>query len=152
MDCEVCGRQDAKNIALVGGTRMRVCDKCAKLADKVLSRETVEVAKRPDYRVPKKEIDLVDNYADKIKSARERKGITRKEFALAINEREPYLHHIENGEMIPDETLAKKIERELGIKLLEEVEIEPAKAQQQKSSALTLGDLAELSKKKPKKD
>ena len=129
---------------------MRVCDRCAK-SGKVLFREAEVVVSKPTHRTVEKEIDLVDDYAQRIKSAREKKGLSRKEFALAINEREPHLRHIESGEMIPDESLARRMEHALGIRLLEEVEIDSTKLSKQKSAGTTLGDIVELLKKKPKK-
>jgi putative transcription factor len=150
MDCEVCGAPDATIIAIVEGVKMRICNKCAKYASRIISREQPEEKKTTKSRGPEKEFELVEDYAQRIKNAREKKGINRSDFAAAMNIKESFLRRIEDGELVPDDDLIKKLSTALGIELLEEVEVSSQKVETKKSSGLTLGDVVELKKKSKK--
>ena len=94
---------------------------------------------------------MVEDYAERIVKARNNRDLTRTAVAEIINEKESFLERIEKGKARPDEALAKKLEKELEIELLEEVSVgnfEPSKG---KKGPLTLGDIIELEKKKKEK-
>ncbi|MCS7143330.1 MAG: multiprotein-bridging factor 1 family protein [Aigarchaeota archaeon] len=91
--------------------------------------------------------DIVDEYGSRIREARERLGLTREELASRIQEKASYVKKIENGEAKPSVSLARKIERVLKIKLLEEVS--QYEGQQDVGTGggkrdLTLADLVDL--------
>ena len=149
MDCGLCGRPDANAIAIVEGVQMNVCERCERHG-KVVSR-VYEEDDRPRQRAPQKEIETVDDYADLIKDARNKRGMTIKQLAAAVTEKESYMDRIEKGETIPTEPTAKKIERFLNIKLLHEVALTPNKSVPKRNDAITLGDLIEIKRKDKKK-
>jgi putative transcription factor len=91
--------------------------------------------------------ELVEGYANKIRIAREKLGLTHEDLGLKINERASVLKHIELGKMEPNNLLTNKLERTLKIKLLVPVETEkPGQPQiaSTKNQEMTLGDLIEL--------
>ena len=47
--------------------------------------------------------DLVEDYADRIRDARMKLGMTQKDLALAMMEREPLVKKLEKGELIPED-------------------------------------------------
>jgi len=148
-DCEVCGRKNARIIALVEGLKMRVCENCSKFG-KVLEVEK-EKLKEKKIQLPEEievEEDLVEDYAGRVKSAREKKGWTREELAAKLNEKESFLKKVELGEMPPTDRLAEKLEKALGIKLYEVVEISKPTRSKSGKEGTTLGDLIEIKKKK----
>lgn len=153
MDCEVCGRPDAGIMGVVEGVQMRICDKCAKYASRIVHREPTEAETRKEgaAKPPSGELEVVEDFAQRIKAARERKGLTRKEFAAMINEKESFLRRIEEGGLTPDEILARKIGKALGIELLGEAYVETPKAERRSAMGITLGDVVELVKKKFRK-
>lgn len=153
MDCEVCGRSDAGIMAVVEGVQMRICDKCAKYASRIVYREPAEAEAgvKDAMKPPVKELEVVEDFAQRIKAARERKGLTRKEFAAMINEKESYLRRIEDGDLTPDDVLLRKIGKALGIELLVETHVEAPKVERRKAASVTLGDIVELVKKKFRK-
>ena len=70
--------------------------------------------------------------------------------AERINEKQSYLERIEREEIEPTFPVAKKLEKELRVKLIEKVagSIAPTAQASKKFSAQTLGDLLESEKKK----
>ena len=87
--------------------------------------------------------ELVEDYADIIRQAREKRGLSTEELGLKINEKESFLKKIEAGKTAPTELLISKLEHFLKIKLLvpapdEKTAHTTAKAP---SRELTLGDL-----------
>ena len=83
-----------------------------------------------------------------IRDARDRLGLTTAVVAERINEKHGYLERVERGELAPTLALAKKLEKELGIKLVEKVtsSITPTLSKQ-KFSEPTLGDLIDEGEK-----
>ncbi|MBI2080016.1 TIGR00270 family protein, partial [Candidatus Micrarchaeota archaeon] len=66
-----------------------------------------------------------------------------------INETEGFLDHIEKGKMTPTIALAKKLEKELKIKLIEKsVDSSPSVYSNPNFKEATLGDILEAQKKK----
>jgi len=99
---------------------------------------------------------IVSDYAVRIKSAREKKGLPQKEFAMQLTLKESLLHKMESGHHEPDIALARKLEKLLGIQLVEvigegpkPIERAPVKKEHGKSvpaknAPLTIGDIIQL--------
>lgn len=147
VDCEVCGKPDARIDAVIEGAKLRVCEGCAKLSKRIIYVEPVASRERKESRKAEAEVEIVDDYAVKIKTARERLGITRKELAAQIDEKESFLKHIEEGTASPPDMMARKLERNLKIKLFEEVTVESGGTAKRKSADVTLGDIVDVKKK-----
>jgi putative transcription factor len=94
--------------------------------------------------------ELVDDYGERIRAARTAKGMTTKDLALATKERELLIKKIEKGELVPEDEVRTKIEKALGIQLLDvpEDSIMKERREQQRLST-TLGDVLSF-KKSPK--
>jgi putative transcription factor len=91
---------------------------------------------------------LVDDYADIIKKAREAKHLTDEELAAKILEKVNIIRKVERSELVPDEALIKKLERALDIKLTEGVAEPETGGRRGDSKTLTLGDLIKVKKNK----
>ncbi len=81
-----------------------------------IRREEEKIKKKPktfEISLP----EIVDNYGDIVRKAREKMGLTREQLAKILKEKESVIARIENYEMVPDDKLAKKLERVLKIKL-----------------------------------
>jgi len=146
-DCEVCGRGNAKIFALVDGVKMRVCEACSKFG-KVIEVEKEHAKIEDTPRGIETEEEIVEDYADIIKNAREKKGITRTELAAQMNEKESFLKKVEAGESPPSDQLADKLEKALKIKLYEVIEITKTHTPKSSKGETTFGDLIEVKKKK----
>jgi putative transcription factor len=72
--------------------------------------------------------ELVTNYNTIIKNGREKKGLTREELGFRIGERTVTISKIENADLKPSDKVAQKLEKELDIKLFEEIVSTPGYA------------------------
>jgi len=154
-ECEVCGEEEAEFIAVIEGAKLHVCGDCAKRG-RVLARiapqqkATGGFARKPVEA--ESEPELVADYAERIRSAREKMKINVDVLAELVREKESYLRRIEAGKALPSEELAKKLEKELGITLFESISSSHLVAQNKKPGEVTLGDLIVVKKKGKKGD
>ncbi len=84
------------------------------------------------------EKELVSNWSDVIKEARKKKGLSRGELGFKIEERTVTISKIENGDLRPSDKMIAKLEKELGIFLLEKVK--EVSTTHHSSKGMTLGD------------
>jgi putative transcription factor len=89
--------------------------------------------------------DIAEDYSDRIRNARVAKGWTEKQLALEIMERELLIKKVEKGDLVPEEELRKKLEKVLGISLLESAEGE-VKSPKGKGITTTFGDIISIKK------
>lgn len=157
MECEICGRPDAGIFALIEGARLRVCQSCAR-GGKILYVEHEEApakqgAKQEQgaaHTLGKDEYDLVDGYGGRVKNAREKLGLPLAVLGERLAEKESFLDRIEKETARPSEQLARKIEKELGIEILEKISSMPFQAPGKPGKDITLGDVIEIVRKKKK--
>jgi putative transcription factor len=95
--------------------------------------------------------EVVEDYAEKVRAARQRLGMTQRELALKVRVSENVIKRIEAGTLVPTIDLARRLERVLGVKLLEPVVDEeyatPSTGRsrgKREEFYLTLGDIAEI--------
>ena len=149
--CEICGKKTNKLYkVLIEGTEMLVCEECKKYGE-VISEVT---EKKPVKKVvkkqqkPVKEEVVVDNYAEIIRSIREKLNLTQADFAKKLGERESLMRKIEDGKLVPTIDLAKKIEKEFGVHLVEEIDASEYSVKSPKEDKATLGDVVNLKVRK----
>src|SRR2546428_11966565 len=75
------------------------------------------------------ELELADDFPQRIRQAREARGWKQADLGAKINERVSVIAKLESGAISPGDALVRKLERELGIKLKERVEPVAAKKQ-----------------------
>jgi putative transcription factor len=150
--CEVCGRpiKGAGHRVLLEGAEVIVCDDCfAKLTKSgravPVPQKPQKVASAPKVRRQRAEmLEVVDDYPDLIRRAREERGWTTAVLAQKLRVSEDLVRRIEGGKVKPTVDLAKRIEELLKIKLLQPVEYEEEEAEGTKGGpdVLTFGDVA----------
>lgn len=151
MLCEMCGSKEACFKAVIEGTEMYVCSNC-KYFGKVVAEVKKPVAElkkaKKGLAKPKEEPvqTIVPNYARLIRDKREKVGLSQKDFAKNINEKESLVHNIEIKKFEPGIKLAEKIEKALKIKLIEEYKEEKGLIQKGKGEGFTIGDLIKVKK------
>lgn len=121
MNCELCGQKPALYDSEIEGTTMKVCIDCSRFgSNKRKSNVKIVIKeKRPEEKEP---IYLfVPGYGSIVKKARERLGLKQEEMAKRLNERESFLHQIESEHLTPSVVVARKLERELKVRILEEI-------------------------------
>jgi putative transcription factor len=162
LNCDLCGKTGQLFKVELEGSRIVACEECAKYG-KILHEVKQEVPKRSKAakandqasassapKTPETVQLIVKDYSSKIKNAREKRELKQEDFAKQINEKESVLHQLESGRMEPNMELARKLEKALGIKIIEEIILEPEeKSDKLKASGpMTLGDMINLKKKK----
>ena len=153
MQCELCGRECECRPATIDGVRMNLCPGCmrhgvgVKPAQKSPSdsggRPILSRIKRPVVKDVYKDMDkeLVNDWNEIIKSARQKKGLSREELGFKIGERTVTIAKIENGDLRPSDKVAGKLEKELEISLFEAVSDKGENVSLHGNSrGLTLGD------------
>ena len=157
MICELCGADvpRLKTVA-IDATVLAVCDSCSRfgeaVAAPVLRQGTMPpvIAQRLEARqrrmTPKDvfteggELELAEDFPQRIRGARESRGWKQVDLGAKINEKTSVIAKLESGAMTPGDGLVRKLERELGIKLKERiapVAVKKAVA----TGGFTLGDL-----------
>jgi len=171
MQCEMCGEtvRGAPKLVRVEGAELQVCSKCEKFGTEVqqVRRMDLKIPARGSAAKPaitaagaagqiwhKRDMfdfmggEVVEDYAARIKHARMEKGLTQKDLAMQMKEKEHLIKKIENAELIPEENVRKKLEKVLEISLIDA----PAEAETEKKVpgilTPTLGDLTIIRKVK----
>jgi len=152
MQCELCGRDcfDCKP-ASVDGVRMMLCPGCMKYGEglKETAKPSTGSYKPSLDRIRKPKVkdvyegmskELVSGWNELIKNARTKKGLSREELGFKIGERTVTISKIENGDLRPSDEVIKKLEKELGISLVEEVRSVGTSPSGSRPQGLTLGD------------
>jgi putative transcription factor len=162
MMCEVCGREVPRTKTVtVEGTVLNVCSGCVRFGTEAGPAASparkpgvpLAVAERLEARARRMkerdvfaqsgEEDLADDYAHRIRAARESRGWKQTELGARINERVTVIAKIESGTMVPNDDLIRRLERALEIKLKEKV-LAPVVRKASAREGVTLGDLFDL--------
>ena len=139
MECEICGKPVPENNpirAKIEGSTMVVCKECSKLGKiqktppkPKFVKQTNKKPKRPATtrnrpysRNDEPTEELIEDFDFEVRKAREAKNWSREDLGKKINERVSVITRIETGKMTPDTKLTKKLEKALGIKLLEKID------------------------------
>lgn len=169
--CEMCGKElPSLRRALIEGTTMSVCPNCVKFGVEQAGHQTevtqrsrmTQSLERRAQRSRSRDIysdmqeELVEDYGQRVRDARSRRGMSVEDLAAKLMEKQSIIAKVESGSYHPPDSLIRKLERELEIKLTEKPETPAGMGgqsfggqPQKKSGPLTLGDLIkqELEKK-----
>ena len=163
MPCELCGREcKGGKEAIIDGAKMFVCSDCIKFAEDQQQEEPVRVSQplqaprfiakktqkpeRDIFKDKRMEKELVSNWNHLIEQARKKKNLTREELGFKIGERTVTIAKLENGDLRPSDQTIAKLEKELGISLMEEIKTAPAGTQTRAQGGYTLGDFIKTEK------
>ncbi len=171
MICEMCGNNvPATRACMVEGTMLNLCPNCSKFGDSykpsnrsdersgysggtnnAVIKERLE---RREKRMQTRDIysanggvELITDYGEVVRKAREKKGLTAEEFAKSINEKKGTIVKIESQTLVPDDKLISKLEKALSIKLKEAMTDGGTVGGGQKSQGMTLGNFIKVEKK-----
>lgn len=171
--CEMCGRPIKKRearVVYVEGSKLVLCFSCySKVSRRAVSAELKEITQKPAPTRPSKpslttqatskapqksskavdEYEVVPDYHERIRRAREKLGWSQKVLANAVKESENVIKRIEAGRLVPSIDLARRLENVLKIQLLEPVadtSVSTSKPSGKSSAGLTIGDVMVLRK------
>lgn len=159
MECEMCGKKVGTRRYMVEGTVMNLGLECAKYGTPMdapapagsqaavaqgLERRAQRMTSRNVYEG--EALVLVEDFGRRIQKAREQKGWTHDQLGNKVSARVPELKHIESGKLRPSDDVTKKLEKELGITLLEKVDgpapvVSGANKKPGAGAGFTIGDI-----------
>ena len=152
--CELCGKNETQVLVDVEDSHLQVCGDCKGFGTLIRQRpEQTRVELRPRVQaveqppVPEITEMVVEDYAQKLRQGREKLGITQKEFGKRIAEKESVIHSLESRRNTPNITLARKLEKFLGISLVETYK-ETHEQTEHTPNEYTIGDLLKKGEKK----
>ncbi|WP_069807381.1 multiprotein bridging factor aMBF1 [Vulcanisaeta thermophila] len=176
LTCDVCGEpiEGEPVIVEIEGAVLTLCQKCAR---KYAGTRGVRVIRGPTqiqpnpqgvaavryeskrgtvFRVRRTSVnvdryEVVDNYAELIREAREALGMSRDILAKVVGIKESVLRRIEDGQLTPDIELARKLEKVLGISLIRESEDTGIEVKTTGTRGLTVGDVITIRESRSKK-
>jgi len=137
-ECELCGRESELMKARIEDTVLSVCKKCCYLGIKIEEAEKAVTQKISD-KIQLTEI--IPDFAQKIKNAREEAGISKTDLANKLGISPSLLTRIEKG-MRPTDKIVKKLEKALNISLFYKETVIATKTE--KLPEVTLGDVVQL--------
>ena len=162
MQCEICGAEiRGKSFRItVDRAELDVCDKCKGFGKEVTPRGPAGARRGAPgsysapagtpARRPRRDVfdrikdELVEDYPERIKKARDAKHMTDEELAIKTQSKVDLIRKVERGDIVPEDSLVKKIEYVLDIKLTEGVAEPEGGGRRGESRTMTLGDLIKV--------
>ena len=153
MSCELCGsKSEELHLVIFSGSRVLACPSCVRKYGLVVIRRAGEPRKKPIARQARQqrsvkplspEYDVVEDYGLIIKGAREARGLTQEDLARLVGVKLSYIRKVEQGKMVPELPVLRKLEKLLSVKLVEEAEPREEKVIYSSGGedSITLGDL-----------
>lgn len=168
MICEMCGNNVPRTRRMtVQGAVMNLCDNCAKFGDgykapssgdrvAAPTRDVIESRlERRERRMQTKDIyanttsvQLIGDYGEVIREAREKKGMDIDDFGQSIGVKKITLLKVESGKLVPDDRLIATLEKALDIKLKETVVEGVQKQSSGRNQGMTLANFIKEDKRK----
>ena len=154
MQCELCGKETSRPTRVeVDGVEMYACSSCSGYGKRIRPKKTFykksnykKDFKKDNTKKEEKFVDLVENYGEIIKKAREDKNLTIEELARKLFVKESVLRKVESETFKPFERLTGKLEKFFNIKLTKEYEPVKIEKRSEKGS-FTIADLIAIKSK-----
>jgi len=170
-ECLICGSiiWGKGQRVILEGARITVCHNCAQHGTKIHKPSSIEYGKRRFKQQPNpapkrrkfkspaiEELEVVSDYAKRVRNARTSLGLNQDQFALKLNEKPSLIRRIETGKAEPTVKLAKKIQKMYKIQLLKKSDEMDFNVHEKKFMKKTpggsLGDIAFIKKKRKDSD
>ncbi|SMO44580.1 multiprotein bridging factor aMBF1 [Halorubrum cibi] len=165
--CEMCGAEQASlTTTKVEGAELELCSSCTDFGTEV--REEPSSSAGSKYSTSsssgkssssssggssgssggsKRRRDMFDDmeeiatdYDDRIRKARESKGLSQEELADDLNEKASLIRKLERGDTLPTDEIQRKLERALDVSLVEGEDVD-ADWESNDAGTMTLGDV-----------
>jgi|SRR3989344_5108303 len=144
--CDMCGKETGLVTAEVEKVEMKVCQNCARFGTIKRRADAAPLQQKKMHSEPTFKVKAA--YAVVLRQAREKQGLSQEDFARFLQEKESIVAKWEQGRMQPSVEVARRLEKTLGVMLVEE-ELEQAFVQEKipKGDGFTLGDFMKVRKK-----
>lgn len=163
----MCGSDQASlKTVKVEGAELQLCDDCAEFGTEVRTESTSSASTKystssssgsnssrssgssSSSSSKRRRRDMFDDmdeiatdYDDRIRQARESRGMSQEELAQSLNEKASLIRKLERGDIMPPDSVRKKIERKLDISLVEGESDDDSEWSGGGSTTTTLGDV-----------
>ncbi|WP_458188563.1 multiprotein bridging factor aMBF1 [Haladaptatus sp. NG-WS-4] len=143
VQCEMCGAETASPKTIkVEGAELDVCDNCVDFGTEVKTQQSSSTSTKYSTssssggsstssgssqssgtsRKRRKDMfddmeEITQDYDDRIRNARESEGLSQEDLAKELNEKASLIRKLEHGDVLPSDSVQKKLERKLGISL-----------------------------------
>ncbi len=165
MRCEVCGREilGPPQRKVIEGAKLTVCSKCAQFgsADWGTSRAapvksapagwltttTPPPSPRPRVRNDVESVEsqeLIEDYGPQIRKARQKLGLSEKDLAKKMQEKESVIKNLEKQDLTPDNRLIGKIKKYLSLDIVERADAQKSQILAKPTGAKTIGDMLKM--------
>lgn len=165
MSCDVCGEEIlGKPLkVIIEGAILVACPRCARLGKPYVEPPRPRFSRPPPVarHLPRPtraasresfdELEVVEDYAARIRKAREKIGLTQEDLATRVKEKLSIIQKIESKKMTPDLRLSRELEHSLRIELLAPRVEAPVATSPTTAPNVTLGDIVKV-KRKDQKD
>ncbi|WP_081605247.1 multiprotein bridging factor aMBF1 [Haloferax gibbonsii] len=165
--CEMCGSDQASlKTVKVEGAELQLCDDCAEFGTEVRTESTSSTSTKystssssgsnssrssgssssSSSKTRRRDMfddmdEIATDYDDRIRQARESRGMSQEELAQSLNEKASLIRKLERGDIMPPDSVRKKIERKLDISLVEGESDDDSEWSGGGSTTTTLGDV-----------
>lgn len=170
VQCEMCGTETSTpKTVKIEGAELDVCDSCAEFGTEVRTQKSEGTSTKYSTSSSsgtsdsstgtgssggssggsRRRRDMFDemeevaaDYDQRIRQARESAGLSQEDLAKELNEKASLIRKLERGDMLPSDSVQKKLERRLEISLSEGGETEDTEWESGSSTgSYTLGDV-----------
>ncbi|MFC7129654.1 multiprotein bridging factor aMBF1 [Haloferax chudinovii] len=166
--CEMCGSDQASlKTVKVEGAELQLCDDCAEFGTEVRTESTSSASTKystsssssgsnssrssgssssSSSKTRRRDMfddmdEIATDYDDRIRQARESRGLSQEELAQSLNEKASLIRKLERGDIMPPDSVREKIERKLDISLVEGESDDDSEWSGGGSTTTTLGDV-----------
>ncbi|KYH25341.1 transcription factor [Halalkalicoccus paucihalophilus] len=171
VQCEMCGTETSTpKTVKIEGAELDVCDSCAEFGTEVRTEESSQTSTKYSTSSSsdtsesdssgsgsaggsgggsRRRRDMFDemdevaaDYDQRIREARESAGLSQEDLAGELNEKASLIRKLERGDMLPSDSVQKKLERKLEISLSEGISDDDTEWEGGSSTgSYTLGDV-----------
>jgi len=166
--CEMCGAESSSlTTTKVEGAELQLCDDCTEFGTEVRTESSSSSTKYSTSssssssggssstgggggggggRTRRRDMfddmdEIATDYDERIRSAREERGLSQEELAGELNEKASLIRKLERGDMLPSDDVQSKLEAELDIVLSEGGGDADTEWSGDSSTTTTLGDV-----------
>ncbi|MXR42360.1 TIGR00270 family protein [Halobaculum sp. WSA2] len=168
--CEMCGAEKASlTTTKVEGAELELCSDCSDFGTEVRTESSSSASTKystsssssssssssgsggsssSSSSSSQRRRDMFDDmetvtgdYDDLIREARESAGLSQEDLASDINEKASVIRKLERGDILPSDGVQQKLEKKLGISLIEGEDVDDADWESSSSGSMTLGDV-----------
>lgn len=168
--CEMCGAEKASlTTTKVEGAELQLCDDCKEFGTEVRTRDSSSSSTKYSTssssgksssssstsgssssgggsRSRRRDMfddmdEIAADYDARIREARESRGLSQEELANDLNEKTSLIRKLERGDVLPSDSVRKKLERKFEFSLVEGADADDSDWSSGSGTTTTLGDV-----------